>query len=235
MNAIALLSALTLSLGVAGIRAQTLPPPQNVLQLSASASLEVPQDMLSVTLAVQREGADAAAVQGQIKQVLDVALTETRKAARPGQVDVRTGAFSLFPRYSPKGGITGWQGRAELVLEGRDTPAISQLSGRLTGMVVANVSHMLSREARDKVEAEVAALAITRFKARAESYARHFGFAGYGIREVNVGQADAAPPMPRMRAATMSTSAASDEALPVEAGKASVTVTVSGSIQMSPR
>ncbi len=215
--------------------AQTLAQPQNVLQLAASATAEVPQDLLGITMAVQREGADAATVQSQLKQVLDASLTEARKAAKPGQVDVRTGAFALYPRYSPKGGISGWQGRAELVIEGRDMPAISQLSGRLTGMVVSNVSAGLSREAREKVEADVAAQAIGRFKARAEAYARQFGFAGYSIREVSVGQADGAVPMPMVRMRAQATSASADESLPIEAGKANVSVNVAGTIQMSPR
>lgn len=216
--------------------AQVLPPPQNVLTLAAQATLEVPQDMLTITLAVTREGSDAAAVQAQLKQVLDSALNEARKAARPGQLEVRTGQFSLYPRYAPKGGLNGWQGSAELVLEGRDMPAISQLAGRLGGLTVARVGYGLSREVREKVEADVAAQAIQRFKTRAEDYARQFGFAGYSLREVTVGQADAVPPpqQPMFRRAAM-TAAASDEALPVEAGKASVTVTVNGSIQMSPR
>lgn len=234
MNRTILLAAATTFAAGASL-AQTLPPPQNVLQLAASATVEVPQDQLSITMSVQRDGNDAATVQSQLKQVLDAALVEARKAARPGLVDVRTGAFSLYPRYSPKGGIAGWQGRAELVIDGRDMPAISQLSGRLTGLVVSGVAHSLSREARDKVEADVAGQAIAKFKGRAEVYAKQFGFGGYSIREVAVGQADGAvpSPMPRMRA--MAAAAPSDEALPVEAGKASVTVTVNGSIQMSPR
>ncbi len=210
-----------------------VPPPQNVLALSAQATAEVPQDLLMVTLSATRDGSEAGAVQSQLRQVLDAALSEARKAARPGQVDVRTGQFSLSPRYSPKGGINGWQGVAELVLEGRDMSAISQLTGRVPGMTVARVGYGLSREVREKVEAEVAAQAIQRFKARAEDYARQFGFAGYGIREVTVGQADAMGPQPVMmrRAAA----AMADEALPIEAGKATVTVSVSGSVQMSAR
>lgn len=229
------LLAMALLLSTAVAQAQTLPPPQNVLQLSASATTEVPQDLLAITVSVQREGGDASAVQSQLKQVLDAALAEARKAARPGQLDVRTGSFGVYPRYAPKGGVNGWQGRADLVLEGRDMPAISQLAGRLSGMAVSNVSYGLARETREKVEGDVAAQAIGRFKARAESYARQFGFGSYSIREVNVGQADAAfqQGMPRVRA--MSASMATDEAVPVEAGKASVTVTVNGSVQMSPR
>jgi len=217
--------------------AQVLPPPTNVLSLSAQATQEVPQDLLAITLAITRDGTDAAAVQSQLRTVLDAALNEARKAQRPGQVDVRTGQFSLQPRYSAKGGISGWQGTAELVLEGRDIAALSQLAGRIPGMAVARLGYGLSREVREKVEAEVAAQAIQRFRVRAEDYAKQFGFAGYSIREVNVGQADAMPPpqQPMYRRAAAMTAGAADESLPVEAGKASVTVTVNGSVQMSPR
>ena len=117
-----------------------------------------------------------------------------------------------------------------------DGASTGQLTGRIPGMTVARVAYGLSREVREKVEAEVAAQAIQRFRARAEDYAKQFGFAGYGLREITVGQADAMPPpqQPMFRRA-MAQAASADESLPVEAGKASVTVTVNGSIQMSQR
>lgn len=95
-------------------------------------------------------------------------------------------ASASTPRYAPKGGVNGWQGRADLVLEGRDMAAISQLAGRLSGMVVSNVAYGLARTTRERVEGDVAAQAIGRFKARADTYAKQFGFGGYAIREVNV-------------------------------------------------
>ena len=213
--------------------AQVLPPPQNVLQLSAQATIEAPQDLLAITLSVSRDGSDAVAVQAQVRQVLDAALAEARKAARPGQVDVRTGQFSLSPRYAPKGGINGWIGTAELVLEGRDMSAISQLAGRVQGMTVARVAFALSREQREKLEAEVAAQAIQRFRQRADDYARQFGFTGYTLREVAVGQANPMPPQPEYLRAMVAAAPPPAEALPVEAGKANVTVSVSGSIQLT--
>ena len=223
--------------------AQMLAPPQNVLQLAAEASAEVLQDMLTITLSVTREGTDAASVQSQLRQTLDAALTEGRKAVRPGQLDLRTGAFALYPRYAAKpvagNNITGWQGRAELVLEGRDIAAIGALAGKLGtgGLVVSQVQFGLSREAREAAEVDVASRAISRFKGRAETYAKQFGFASYSLREVAVGGGDLAPQMaqasPRM-ARTMAATGA-DESQPLEAGKALVSVTVSGSIQLSPR
>lgn len=229
---------LSLGWGMAQAQAQAqsvLPPPTNVLSLSSSATLEVPQDWLSVGLNTVREGADAATVQAQLKQALDAALVEARKAVKAGQIEVRTGGFSVYPRYAPKGGISGWQGSAELVVEGRDTAAIAQLAGRLTTLSISRVAYSLSREAREKVEADVAAQAITRFRAQAEAYARQFGFAGYAIREVNVASASDTPvPQPRFRT-SMAAAPVADTALPTEAGKANVTATVNGSVQMSIR
>jgi predicted secreted protein len=215
--------------------------PQNVVNLSAEASREVPQDLIAIKLSATREGADAAVVQGQLRQVLDAALADARKAARPGAVEVRTGGFNLSPRYASKPGtaptISGWQGRAELVIEGSDTAAISQLAGRLTAMTVARVGYGLSREARDKVEADVAAQAIGRFKDRAEAHARQFGFASYSLREVSVngGESSGPAPAPMYRAAAAPMAAMADQGQPVEPGKTTVTVSVNGSIQLSPR
>jgi len=211
------------------------PPPQNVVSLSASASVEVQKDWIAVVFSTTREGADAAAVQGQLRQALDAALTEARKIAKPGQVEVQTGAFSLYPRYTSKPNaaavINGWQGSTELVVEGRDVQAISQLTGRVSTLTIARVSFSLSREAREKVEGDVSAQAIARFRARADAVSRQFGFTGYTVREVAVNaESPGSVVMPVMRAQAMRASA--EEALPVEAGKATVTAQVSGSVQM---
>jgi predicted secreted protein len=213
--------------------ADTLPPPQNVLQLSAQASVEVPQDLLVIALTATREGPEAGAVQTQLRQLLDAALVEARKSVRAGQLDVRTGQFSVVPRYAAKGGQAGWQGVAELIIEGRDMAAISQLAGRLSGLNVTRIGFGLTREAREKVETEVTAQAIARFKARAGGIAQQFGFAGYALREVTVG-GDGPMPVPMRRAEAMGASMA-DAAQPYEAGKASVSVTVQGSVQMTAR
>jgi predicted secreted protein len=216
---------------MAAASAQVLPPPQNVVSLNATATVEVNKDWLTVVFSTTREGPDAAAVQSQLKQALDTALNEARKAAKPGQVEVQTGAFSLYPRYAPKGGISGWQGSTELIVQGRDTQTVSQLTARIQTLTIARVGFSLSREAREKVEADVAAEAIARFRARADTVSRQFGFAGYTVREVSVStDAGAMQAQPMLRAQAMRVGG--DEALPVEAGKATVTATVNGSVQM---
>ena len=205
--------------------------PQNVLQLSASGSVEVQQDLLSMSLTTTREGADANTVQSQLKAALEAALAEARKSAVPGQLDVRTGQFGLYPRYARDGKSIGWSGTAELVLEGRDFPRITQTAGRIQTLTMGSVSFGLSREQRAKVEGDAQTIAIERFKTRATELARGFGFAGYGLREVSVSSNDQGSVRP-MRMAMEAKASSSDSPVPVEAGKSTVVVTVSGTVQL---
>jgi predicted secreted protein len=221
--------ALCAALMGAAVAAQPVVP-EGQLQISASASQEVAQDVITIVMSTTREGDDAQAVQAGLKQALDAALAEARRSARAGQIEVRTGNFALYPRRS-KGTIAGWQGSAELIVEGKDIAAIAQLTGRIDGLTVARVSYSLSREQREQAEAEVAARAIARYRARAADYARQFGYGSYVIREVQVSSGDEPPPAPILRPRAMAMEAA-EAPLPVEAGKATVTVNVSGTVQM---
>lgn len=217
--------------------AAQLAPIQGVLGLTAQASVEVPRDLLSITFSTTRDGSDANAVQTQLKQALDAALAVAKSAARPGQVEVQTGNFSLYPRYATpsstgRQALTGWQGSAEVIVEGKDAAAISALVGRITTMTVARVGYRLSREATQRVEADITAEAIARYRARAAEYAKQFGYAGYVIREVTVSTAEAGPRPIAMARMTANAAPAGGDPLSLEPGKDTVTATVNGTVQM---
>lgn len=217
----------------ASAQAPATAPVQGVLNLSASASVEVTKDVLVVTFATTREGPDATGVQNELKRALDAALAEARRVAQPQQVEVSTGNFTLYPRYAPKGGtIAGWVGRTELVVQGRDMATIGALSGRITTMSVARVGHRLSRDAQRQVDAEVTAQAIARFRTLAGELAKQFGYQGYTLREVSVSTSGDGDHPVVMRAGGMVAAADAAPALPVEPGKGTVSASVSGSVQM---
>ena len=225
-------SALLTGAGALFAQHNGYPPVQNVVQLSAQGSIEVQQDLLSISMNTTRDGADAGVVQSQLKTAIDGALAEAKKAAQPGQLEVRSGNFSLYPRYGRDGKSLGWQGSAELILEGRDFARISATAGKIQSLTVGSVSFGLSREQRAKVESDTQALAIERFKLRANDIARGFGFGSYTLREINVSANDQGF-APRPRAMAMEAkSAMADAAVPVEAGKTLVVVTVAGSVQL---
>ena len=93
------------------------------------------------------------------------------------------------------------------------------------------MSFGLSREQRAKVEGEAQAMAIERFKAKAAELAKGFGFSGYSLREVAVNSNDQGFPRP-MRSMAAGGAMQAEMAVPVEAGKSTVMVTVSGSVQL---
>lgn len=206
-------------------------PRDNVVTFSTTATMEVTRDLLTVVLAAVKDGPEAKAVQTALKQTLEAALAEARKSAQPQAMDVRTGEFSINPRYGKDGKINGWQGSAELILEGTDSARVAQTAGRMLGMNVVSVGYALSRKLREQNESQVTADAVGRFRSRAAELAQAFGFSGYSIGEVSVNSGEPIYAMkasaPRMRAMA---AGAADEALPVEPGKGSITVTVSGSI-----
>lgn len=104
-----------------------------------------------------------------------------------------TGTFSLYPRYGKDQKVLGWQGRAELRLEGRDFGRITGMAGKIQSMAVSDVSFGLSREARAKAEGEAQSQAIEQFKARAAELSKAFGFASYDLRSLlRGGASDAA-------------------------------------------
>lgn len=225
------LASLTAPMAMAQTAASA-PVPQGVLNLSASASVDVPHDWMSLSFQTSREGSDPAVVQSQLKTALEAALAEARRVARPGQLEVQTGGFSLHPRYGSKGQINGWQGSTRLNIEGRDMAAISQLGGRINSMSIAGVGFSLSREAREQVESQLSAQAIARFRARAAEQAKAFGYSGFSVREVSVGLDQDGGGVPVPRVAMASARMAEDAPLPTEAGKGTVTATVNGSVQM---
>jgi predicted secreted protein len=233
------LACVALCAGTSWAAAQAAPVsastgPAGVLVISASATVEAPKDWMTLTLAVTKEGADAGAVQHQLKQILAAGLAAGRPVAQPEQLELRTGGFSVSPRYDAKGNPSGWTGRAELVVEGKDMAAIGQLSGRLSGLTIAQVGYSLSRATRERLEAQATEQAIGRYRARAADYAKLFGYASYSLREVNVNaESEMSAPQPQLMRA-MSFAKEADTALPVEAGKGSVTAQVSGSIQLLP-
>ncbi len=206
--------------------------PEGVVSLNSSATVQVPNDWMTVEFTTTKEGPDASSVQAALKEALAGTLALAKQVAKPdGHVEVQGGGFSLQPRYNSKGLINGWTGTTSLVVQGRDMGTIAELAGRIQAMTVGSLDYSVSREAREKVEGEVAAQAIARFRAKAADYAKAFGYATFTVREANVNIDNGQPtPRPFMMRAKIASSVS--DALPVEAGSGSLTVNVNGSVQL---
>ena len=162
----------------------------------------------------------------------DEALQQLGQQVQPRQLEVSTGAFGVQPRYSDKGRVIGWQGQADLVIEGRDFARVAQAVAQVPRMPVESAQFSLSREGRQKLEAEVQSQAVQNFRQRAQALARDFGFAGYTLRQVNVSSAERPEPVVQARMMVTADAAPAPSPIPLVAGKDEVRITVSGSIQL---
>ncbi|MBN3809309.1 SIMPL domain-containing protein [Paraburkholderia sp. Ac-20347] len=222
--------ALTLAPSAAFAQSDARYQPSGVLSLSAQASAEVPQDVVTITLFYEQEASDPASLTSTLNQRADSAL---QKAKGVDGVTARSGQFSIYPSTDRDGRISAWRGRTEVVLESRNFAAASKLAGDISSvMQVGNVAFSLSPEAQRAAEQKLSSEAIASFRDQASANARAFGYSGYAIRDVNVGHSGV-PPRPMMM---MSARAASADAkmapMPLEGGTSTVTVNVSGSVQM---
>lgn len=231
--ALACAAPLALALAPAVARAQSVAPyqPAGVLSLNAQASAEVPQDVVDITLFYEQEANDPSTLTGTLNQRADSAL---QKAKGVSGVTARTGSFSIYPSTDRDGKISAWRGRTEIVLESHDFAAASKLAGQLVSILqVGNVQFSLSPEAQRAAEQKLTGEAIRSFREQAASSAQAFGYGGYSIREVNVGRNGVMPrPMMMMSARAMNTEAKQAAPVSLEGGTSTVTVNVSGSVQM---
>jgi predicted secreted protein len=208
-------------------------PPSGVLTLDAQASAEVPQNVIHITVFDEQQASDPARLSETLNQHTAQAL-RTAHEANQTAVTVQTGQLTISPSTDTNGKISGWRGRSELVLESHDFAAASRLAAQLNGeMQVADVSFSLSPDAQRDAQAKLTDQAIAAFRQQAQAAVHAFGYKSFTVREVNVGRNGVfARPMKMTLMRSAPASAPADN-IPVEAGLATVTVTVSGSVQMA--
>lgn len=205
--------------------------PAGVLSLNAEASAEVAQDVVHITLFYEQQADNAAALTATLNQKADEAL---RKAKGHANITVQTGAFTIYPATDRDGNISAWRGRTELILESSDFAAASKLAGQLSSILqVGDVAFSLSPQAQRAAQDKLTGQAIAAFRRQAQAATQAFGYGSYTIREVNVGHNGMAPRPMMMAARSMMAADAKSSPVPIEAGKTTVSVSVSGSVQMA--
>ncbi|MBB5193569.1 putative secreted protein [Silvimonas terrae] len=209
----------------------------NVVNLEASSSKDVSNDLATATLYVEINNTDPAQLADKVNQTLAAAVRLSRQYAT---VQSAGTGYTTYPVYNNKTNHQdSWRGRGELRLTSRDFPALSRLLGQLqqplsngVSMQLAGIRYGVSDEARKAAEDGLIEDSIKAFRQRAELIQR--GMAGTGWRTVNMNVNTQAfePPAPRVM--MMKAAMASDSAAPpaIEGGDSKVSVTVSGSIQV---
>jgi len=200
----------------------------NLVRLQSQESEPVSNDTMHVTLTASGEQRDAADLASKINADMAWALD---LAKRQDAVKVSTGNYRTW-QVRQDNRMKGWQARQDLILESRDTPALSQLTGLLQEKLqVESMNFSVSAETRTAVENRLIERALQAFKDRAALVGDKLKASGYRIVELNIGTFAQQPPV-LFRARGAVAAKESDMAVATEGGESDIQVTVSGSIEL---
>jgi predicted secreted protein len=203
-------------------------PRYNQVRLQSQQTESVSNDTMHITLQTYAEMQDPAKLAARINQEMEWALAQVKQMEG---VKLRTGSYQTWP-VTRKEVTTGWRGQQDLILESRDTQALSRLAGQLqTKLQIKSMNFTVSHEKRVIVENRLIDLALNAFKERADIIGNNLKADGYRIVELNVGTSTARPPMlHQARVASMSMEAS--DVVAAEGGESDVSVTVHGTIEL---
>lgn len=203
----------------------------NQIDIAADASREVQNDLMFATLFVEATDPNPTALAAMLNKTTNDAL---KIAPEFKATKMRSGSYQTFPQSDRAGKITGWRGRAEVKLEGRDFREIGNLIGRLQqSMQLGGITFGVSPELRRQSQDELITEAIAAWRARGDLVRQSIGGRAVKIRRMSVTTGSGAGPRPMiaMRAADSSMTA-SAPAPQFEAGTSQIQVNVQGTIEV---
>jgi predicted secreted protein len=195
-----------------------------------SATEDVANDTLVAVLTVQRDGGSARQLAAEVNQVMAWGLAKAKEAP---SIKVQTLDYQTSPIYQ-KNTVTGWRVSQSLRLEGRETAAVSDLVGVLQERLnLQQVGYEVSRERRKEVEDRLIGEAIAAFQARAKRVAADLQRRTFRLVQMDVSTGPAPMPVYRQRAMPMAMAEVAAAPPAIEAGTQTVTVGVTGEIELS--
>lgn len=221
------------------------PPGTTILNLSATETQKVPQDLIIASLRIEVDSNSAADVQKQINTAMQEALALAKKEP---DVKAVTGAYSVYP-YDPnpqpipqhqqnEPRPMRWRGSQSLDLKSLKPDPVLDLSGKLQekGFAMNNLGYTLSPEKYESVQDGLLVTALAKLQAKAELAAKSLDKKKVEMLDVNLSPSGPVYPM-YARAEMQTMGAAMDKAMPtpvVEAGESDVSLSVSARVLLRP-
>lgn len=223
-----------------------LPPPgTTVLNLSATETQKVPQDLLVGSLRIQVDGDDLAEVQGKVNMAMQDGLALARKEA---DVKVTTGGYSVYPydptprkpdgQPDPDKLPERWRAQQTIELQSLKPDVLLKLVGELQGKGFAmnNLGYTLSPEKYESVQDDLLVKALAKLEGKAALAAKSLKKENYEMLDVHLNSGG--PVYPAMYArAEMAMDAGMAKSMPapvVAAGETDVSLNVSARVLLKP-
>ncbi|VAW54025.1 hypothetical protein MNBD_GAMMA05-1645 [hydrothermal vent metagenome] len=199
----------------------------NQISLEASSSADVDNDTMMVSMYAQEEGAKAVVLSNKVNKKINLALAKLKQYKA---IKVETESYTTNPVYN-KNQIVSWRVRQSIKLESKDMSLMSEVLGELQGQLSLNgISFDVSRDKREQQTKKLIDDALAAFTVRAKQIANKLQHDSYKIVSVNVSTSGSSSP--RYKSRNMSMMAEAQVAPTFSAGDRTLSVRVSGSIEL---
>jgi predicted secreted protein len=206
----------------------------NQISLEVSASAEVENDTMIVSLFALEEGSKTTVLSNRVNQKINWALEKLKQYQN---IKVETESYSTIPVYS-KNQIIAWRVKQSIQLESKDMSSMGDVLGELQQQLKLNgISFDVSPEKRDEQTRVLIDQALTAYNNRATQIATRLQRDGhkpgrYKIVSMNVSTSANAGPYRHRAATAMMAEAASSIAPEIAKGDQTLSVRVSGTIEL---
>jgi predicted secreted protein len=198
------------------------------VSFAVERSRDVSNDWVTAVIGVSDEDSDAARLADRVNQTMRWAL-DTAKAAKG--VAVKSGGYQTQPVYE-KGKIARWSASQDLVLEGSDVDALSELVGTLQQkLLLRSIGFSVSPAQQREIEDSLIDEALQAFQARAKRVAAGLSTRDYELVSLSIQTPNGGGPVPMFRARPMAMEAA--PAPPsFESGQSTLIVRIDATIEL---
>ncbi|MFD1804999.1 SIMPL domain-containing protein [Pasteurella oralis] len=207
--------------------------PSNIVTFSAEVEREVNQDLMQVVMFTQEEGKDISLLNKNVTERINTAIALVKKQSI---VQIQSQDRNTQVRYGKDGKQNGWVSRAELVLQSKDSVALSKLVSELNNqLMIEKLYASISPDTLTALENEMTEAVLQKFEQKAKVIQTSLKSKGYKVIELNIATPDHFVQSPRpysnkmMRASAVSYAA--DE-MALEAGKTQIRAQVQAKIEL---
>lgn len=197
------------------------------VRLSVSASAQLENDTMVATVYAEEEGGQASQLSNMVNKRIRSGLELVKKHP---EIKHQTNAYSSNPVYS-NNKIKGWRVRQSLRLESMDMTLMSDVLGKLQrDLALQSMQFTVSPGRKNQQDEKLIDEALEAFEQRAKQVVSKLGRKNYKIVDINISTSGSRGIRPQYAMKAMAMDA--EVAPAISAGEQTISVTVSGSIEL---
>ena len=208
--------------------------PNNVIAFNVEAERQIERDLMQVNLFYQSEGKNLSELNKTVNARLNKAIGIAKQYPA---VAIQGNTRNTMVQYDGKGKQSGWLARVELMLESKDSQALSDVINALDDtLAIENISASVSDEKLTHVENELTQAVLEKFKNKALLIQNTLQMKNYRVMDLNISAANehnyARVYYEPTAKSALTLSESASNAVPLENGKETVRMRVEGRIEL---